>query len=80
MCSWIFPIKLNYLGVSFIGIKKSLLNAHLNCIVLQSLDGRSIRVDEAGKGSRRQEGRQYTSRGGGRFGGGSRGRGELESL
>ncbi|XP_075877306.1 cold inducible RNA binding protein a isoform X2 [Nelusetta ayraudi] len=40
----------------------------------KTLDGRSIRVDEAGKGSRRQSG-QYASRGGGRFGGGSRGRG-----
>lgn len=53
-------------------------NACLNCIVVQSLDGRSIRVDEAGKGSRRQSGGQYAGRGGGRFGGGSRGRGELE--
>lgn len=53
---------------------KVLLKADLNFIVLQTLDGRSIRVDEAGKGSRRQSG-QYASRGGGRFGGGSRGRG-----
>lgn len=67
-------------GGQFYWNLKSLLNAHLNCIVLQSLDGRSIRVDEAGKGSRRQGGSQYASRGGGRFGGGSRGRGELESL
>lgn len=52
-----------------------LLKANLNCIVLQSLDGRSIRVDEAGKGSRRQSGGQYAGRGGGRFGGGGRGRG-----
>lgn len=46
--------------------------------MLQSLDGRSIRVDEAGKGSRRPSGGQYAGRGGGRFGGGGgRGRGEL---
>ncbi|XP_075877307.1 cold inducible RNA binding protein a isoform X3 [Nelusetta ayraudi] len=43
----------------------------------KTLDGRSIRVDEAGKGSRRQSG-QYASRGGGRFGGGSRGRGNYD--
>lgn len=48
--------------------------------MLQSLDGRSIRVDEAGKGSRRPSGGQYAGRGGGRFGGGSRGRGELGHL
>lgn len=40
----------------------------------QSLDGRSIRVDEAGKGGR-QRGGYAGNRGGGRFGGGSRGQG-----
>lgn len=45
---------------------------------MQSLDGRSIRVDEAGKGLRRTGTGQYPGRGGGgRFSGGSRGRGEL---
>lgn len=41
--------------------------------VLQSLDGRAIRVDEAGKGGRSRGGFQSGTRGG-RFGG-SRGRG-----
>lgn len=41
--------------------------------MLQSLDGRSIRVDEAGKGGR-QRGGGFQSNRGGRFGG-SRGRG-----
>lgn len=40
----------------------------------QSLDGRSIRVDEAGKGGR-QRGGYAGNRGGGRFGGGNRGQG-----
>lgn len=43
-------------------------------LVLQSLDGRSIRVDEAGKGGRQRGGGFQSGRGGGRFGG-SRGRG-----
>ncbi|XP_020777916.1 cold-inducible RNA-binding protein B isoform X2 [Boleophthalmus pectinirostris] len=43
----------------------------------KTLDGRAIRVDEAGKGSRSRGGSQYGSgpRGGGRFNSGSRGRG-----
>lgn len=67
-----FPTLLDYLAGIF---SEVLLKADLNCIVLQTLDGRSIRVDEAGKGSRRPSGGQYASRGAGRFGGGSRGRG-----
>ncbi|XP_072297426.1 cold inducible RNA binding protein a isoform X2 [Eucyclogobius newberryi] len=43
----------------------------------KTLDGRAIRVDEAGKGSRSRGGGGYSSgpRGGGRFNSGSRGRG-----
>ncbi|XP_033838020.1 cold inducible RNA binding protein a isoform X2 [Periophthalmus magnuspinnatus] len=43
----------------------------------KTLDGRAIRVDEAGKGSRSRGGSSYNSgpRGGGRYNSGSRGRG-----